>query len=57
MLEELTAEDVAFERVEVPFIHDYSEVDYMIHDSSNKVAPKEEYAFARWLLATETKSE
>lgn len=50
MLEELTAEDVTLDPLVVPRIFDYSEVDYMVHDLSNGVEPKEEYAFSQWLL-------
>jgi thymidylate synthase len=56
MLEELVADDCGFERVEIPFLYDYSEVDYLT-TAEFTVEPKPEYAFSRWLLAVNAKTE
>jgi len=57
MLEELIAEDVGFQPVEVPRIYDSFEVDYLTRDVHNGVSPAPEWQFTQWLLATETKTE
>jgi thymidylate synthase len=56
MLEELIAEDVTLDPIEIPRIYDNFEVDYLTNDIHNGVPPAPEWEFARWLLATEAKT-
>ena len=51
MLEELVAEDVVLDAVEVPRILNWEEVDHLTHEIRSKET-KEEYLFSRWLLRT-----
>jgi thymidylate synthase len=51
MLDQLVVEDVPLEEIDTPRISGFEEVDFLIYDIHNDVPPKEEYLFAKWLLA------